>query len=297
MAAVSDFDIPQDISIFQRPIDTQVDDLLIGLSDIFEKARGILLESRESSVDFGTLIERSVKQISEKTKSVETASKVLSELSVVLQDSGMGQFTPTRDREIEANDWLTKMSAASTTFLIGNTVAEPIDLSTIEIPESIQPLMKERSIEDLWCYEYALMRIGEKRIFEVEWEDQYNVGDIPALMKQWGYVSVKDPQPGDLVMFLGKEDLEPTHLGIYRGNGKVESKWWNTIPVPFLHKVEDTPSAYGACVVFYRPPTASLSEESCAASSTGSPASSESDGSSGKVSISPSSQSEESPPE
>lgn len=102
--------------------------------------------------------------------------------------------------------------------------------------------------QSLCCYDYALSLVGEERLSEF-----VEGVDLDALLLKWGYISVEKPQIGDLVLFL--KDGKQSHLGVYRKDGLIESKWGNDVPCAFLHTMENTPYFYGDQVLFFRPPS------------------------------------------
>lgn len=110
--------------------------------------------------------------------------------------------------------------------------------------EKVIPLSK--AWQEMSCFEYAFRRIGETRINDEN-------SPLFDLLKEWGYTSVEEPQNGDYVVFLNEGD--PAHAGIYRGNGLIESKWGDEFRSAFLHRLENTPAAYGTQVLYFRPPS------------------------------------------
>lgn len=102
--------------------------------------------------------------------------------------------------------------------------------------------------QDISCYDYALLAIGEQRGETANFSDF----ELPAYLKEWGYEVVEKPLPGDLVLFL--DEGHPTHLGVCREKGLIQSKWGNRCKHAYLHKLENAPASYGAQIVYYRPP-------------------------------------------
>jgi hypothetical protein len=104
----------------------------------------------------------------------------------------------------------------------------------------------QREASDLSCYEYAFCQLKDGKALSSEY------GTILDSLKEWGYNQVSQPKEGDLVIYLHNE--EPTHAGIYRGDGLVESKWGNQRPLVYLHQLNDVPTSYGNQVMFFHPP-------------------------------------------
>lgn len=105
-----------------------------------------------------------------------------------------------------------------------------------------------RNLQDASCYDYALYTIGDQRAVNANFSDD----ELPAYLEEWGYRVVEKPLPGDLVLFLN-EGI-PTHLGVCREKGLIESKWGNGHRMAYLHTLENAPAAYGSQVIYYRPP-------------------------------------------
>lgn len=81
----------------------------------------------------------------------------------------------------------------------------------------------------------------------------YN-NDGLSLLKNWGYCSVDNPTRKDLVVYLLNSNgkIKITHVGIYLGEGFVESKPGNIDPGIYCHRIGDVPLYYGLIVVFFR---------------------------------------------
>ena len=60
------------------------------------------------------------------------------------------------------------------------------------------------------------------------------------------------PIGGDLVIYL--DNGVPTHLGVYRDDGLVESKWGGQ-PLVFVHAAQNVPATYGNQIGYFRPPS------------------------------------------
>jgi hypothetical protein len=96
------------------------------------------------------------------------------------------------------------------------------------------------------CFHYVFHAIGEPYAHLHAWQ-------LPEVLKNMDYHIVPAPQPDDLVLFLNEDG--PTHLGIYRGDYLVESKWGCQRPSAYLHRIEDAPAVYGIRVIYYRRPS------------------------------------------
>jgi len=107
-------------------------------------------------------------------------------------------------------------------------------------PKFIQPP------EELACFDYALMQAGEKEGFFTEFMEF----ELPGLLQKLNYTFELEPSVGDLVLFC--KDSVPTHMGIVREGGLIESKWGNNKPVAYLHSIENSPKEYGDQVIYCR---------------------------------------------
>jgi hypothetical protein len=107
------------------------------------------------------------------------------------------------------------------------------------------PLFKRSTLS---CYRWALLRANDPAVAALL---STTNGLSIEFLHQWGYEEVQELMEGDLVLYL--KDGEPKHLGIYRGNGKVESKLGSTTPYYDLHAVTSVDyEMYGDQVLFYR---------------------------------------------
>ncbi len=81
----------------------------------------------------------------------------------------------------------------------------------------------------------------------------YN-NDGLSLLRSWNYCSVVNPTRKDLVVYLLNSNgkIKITHVGIYLGEGLVESKPGNIDPGIYRHRIEVVPPYYGATIIFFR---------------------------------------------
>lgn len=132
----------------------------------------------------------------------------------------------------------------------------------IGIYQELQRLFSEKFIflptelQARSCYYYALLIAGEN----MEGSKAYfNDTDLPELLEKWEYEVVTTRQPGDLILFFNEG--KPTHLGLCRENGLIESKWGNMTPHACLHTIEMAPAEYGRQIRFYRKKLAAQFQE------------------------------------
>ncbi len=108
--------------------------------------------------------------------------------------------------------------------------------------------------EKLSCVAFALLKTREERaqklIFESPKEQAQVIREIPSLLKKWSYRVVRDPDAGDLVLYL--KGSEPVHMGFFLESGKVLSKMGVLNPFSYEHGLSQVPSDYGSRVVFFR---------------------------------------------
>lgn len=110
---------------------------------------------------------------------------------------------------------------------------------------------------ELSCFQYALLKVQENRIIELN--DSNNAGFLNKL-QEWGYENVKAPRKGDLVLYM--QDEVPSHLGVYLGDGWVESKPGNKARYAFKHRLLHTWKEYGNQYAFFRPPLVRVVQKS-----------------------------------
>lgn len=116
------------------------------------------------------------------------------------------------------------------------------------------------SLEDPFvpvCYDYVFYQLNEVNAFpylfhsnEIKLPAQFLSDPITAL-KGWGYDLVKEPKPGDLVVYCStlKGKLQTKHWGIWTENGKVISK--HGIDAVYTHPIDDVIIGYGNFVYFF----------------------------------------------
>jgi len=152
------------------------------------------------------------------------------------------QQTKQADGEFES--WVWNLTINGKFFLDSQVVSE---IKPVSVPKAFERYLSVAP-EELSCFDYAFFQIGEARALGRDYSNE----EAPSVLSEWGYIPTKTPNPGDLVLYL--DDDAPTHLGVYKGNGVVESKWGNNNPMAYIHKMTDAPPSYGNKVVFYRPP-------------------------------------------
>ena len=109
------------------------------------------------------------------------------------------------------------------------------------------------------------IKLVEKRTPSKDWMNGFNCfmyvfGDseiqfdyesfYPIVTMTKGYTQVDDPKEGDMVVYLDTELKEQVHVGFYKENNKVLSKW--TYGNVYLHDLEKVPESYGDVVMFFR---------------------------------------------
>ncbi len=105
----------------------------------------------------------------------------------------------------------------------------------------IEPNEAKADPTRLPCLAYALLLTGEVRakemIFIHEGDDQSLRGIFP-LLERWQYTNVTEPKPNDLVVYLNQKD-GVEHVGVYVGDGKVQSKIGFMNPHSHTHRIFD----------------------------------------------------------
>lgn len=137
-------------------------------------------------------------------------------------------------------------------FLVTQSMPFSLDLFSPHIQQQIKeggPSVVIRENASLFggfsCFDYALLRSGEERSLYTSHDNEMLSGQL----RDWRYKETDDPQVGDLVLFK-RGDLA-THLGVFRGNGLVESKWGNHCPFVYIHSIEAAPREYGKTVIYF----------------------------------------------
>ncbi len=102
----------------------------------------------------------------------------------------------------------------------------------------------------LSSFAYALLYVGElaaKRFIFCE----VALCPILDLLGQWDYFSVANPGKGDLVLYL-TSDRVPKHMAVFVEEQWVHSKFGESSPYSYTHKMFDLFSDYGTRVIFFR---------------------------------------------
>ncbi len=217
---------------FKEKIRNSFRELVDGIGDEICQSSGPRLE---------ILFERRLKAIEGDSE----ANRKVREISVLFKDALKTQF-------LKNEDGLIPDHARGLVQQVMQERRDPfVDAHLVEqvIPEISEE--QERYI----CLAYAFSQLGEKRYFAKEYGNE----EIPQLLYEWGYRPVEKPEPGDLVLFVDREDGFVAHSGIYREEGWIQSKWGDEYPRPFKHRIEDVPKDFGDLVVYFRPPVSSRS--------------------------------------
>ena len=106
------------------------------------------------------------------------------------------------------------------------------------------------TLKTLTCYGYALLRRGERGVRELLFNPTLSEEMLLKTLMRWGYRNVSEPSPGDLVVYLDKG--LPQHMGVYKGEGIVHSKWGSIQTFALDHGLEFVPEFYGLEIAYYR---------------------------------------------
>jgi len=179
-----------------------------------------------------------------KTKEMEKAISLALQFNKQLRAEGIST-TPSME---ELAGWEMTLNFTAQIFLQSQIIQAIIPIS---IPPDLKKFLTIVPPEQLKCFDYAFFQIGEKRALRLE---GYDNEQVPGLLTKWGYqqISFSDAVPGDLVIY--KNNGFPTHMGVYKGEKMVLSKWGNETPVAYLHHALMAPTVYGDKMFFYRPP-------------------------------------------
>ena len=121
---------------------------------------------------------------------------------------------------------------------------------TDQLVERVIDLPKER--QDQSCYQYAFHEMGYMI-------GSFQPAELPEILTEELMASqIDSPIEGDLVVYFNGGGS--THAGIVRKDGLIESKWGDSNPKAYLHRLDDVPESYGRDIRYYRAPIASKSE-------------------------------------
>jgi hypothetical protein len=111
--------------------------------------------------------------------------------------------------------------------------------------------------ERMSCVQFALFKSGDVRMKSIIFKaltdlKQDPIKKLPRLLKAFKYESVSAPRKGDLVVYYAND--EEQHVGVYLGEGMVESKLGIRSPVSHTHRLFDVQHNYGNTIAFFRRP-------------------------------------------
>jgi hypothetical protein len=150
----------------------------------------------------------------------------------------------------------TSIRTELTKYFASDDTANILKIPGIELaqPKSAYPF-------DLSCKGYVIVTdlepLTTEQAQKLTPEEQQKLRyayDEPALWQQSmaeHYEEVKEPKLGDIVAYFTGNHPEPTHVGFYRGNGMVESKWGLHLDV-FKHPLKSIPENYGNIIKYMR---------------------------------------------
>ena len=129
--------------------------------------------------------------------------------------------------------------------ILGGFTQKAIPFSKDLLAPIAQVVIPNRALDEIACYDYALLALGDLQL-----QGDYSV--LPHSLIERGYRQVARAESGDLVLY--RDQGAPTHLGVVRENGLVESKY-GLFPIIFFHTVENALPMYGTEIGYFRPPS------------------------------------------
>lgn len=108
------------------------------------------------------------------------------------------------------------------------------------------------------CLAYALCKVRDPDAADYIFRQKVD-GSFEESLKNLGYREVKDPDVGDIILYYNdrpelRSENKICHVGVYKGNGIVESKFGINYPFVRRHEIFDSPINYGNKIDFYRKP-------------------------------------------
>lgn len=150
-----------------------------------------------------------------------------------------------------------------------NDIVSPfsINVSQMELelkPQEIESLKGNKEIyknkkSRVDCISFAFYKLMEKRMIPVILGES-TINSILSLQKaklkeiaeklfSWNYFKAVNPQKGDLIVYVDKEN-NLTHMGVLESSDRVVSKWGAT--QAFSHPIDQLPAHYGSHYLLFR---------------------------------------------
>lgn len=103
------------------------------------------------------------------------------------------------------------------------------------------------------CLNFALLKTKELRAKEIIFGRQTNrsMKDFLTTLREWNYRAVKDPDEGDLVVYVDDKQ-EPAHVGYVNSEGLVHSKLGCANPLSHAHRIFEVMGGFGTTAIFFR---------------------------------------------
>lgn len=89
------------------------------------------------------------------------------------------------------------------------------------------PKIAERTSPPIVCSDYAFLQFAEEGAYSSFLCDMPVETCYLKILEEWGYMLVRSPSPGDLVVYgnIDNKCFTALHYGIWNNRGKVVSKW------------------------------------------------------------------------
>ena len=123
------------------------------------------------------------------------------------------------------------------------------------IPETIDGIVliekrdkEQDSKKGLQCATWFYREHKKTGEMPLRWMEEY----VTYFYIPENYSEVETPEIGDIVLYLEDKDrlAEQLHMGEYKGNNKVLSKW--DFRIVYEHELELVPLGYGDRILFFR---------------------------------------------
>lgn len=157
----------------------------------------------------------------------------------------------------EIDQWYKKTSMEMSNFAysaVGSTVQEEVSFLKEEL-EYFGVLEENIKVDPaaMSCLSFAFLKgrvIQAKDYIFNECPDKA-LNNLFQYLNEWNYRSVKDPDEGDFVVYVGDHNI-PQHIGVVNSEGHVLSKLGRANPFSHTHKLFDVFGTYGTTILFFR---------------------------------------------
>ncbi|CRX39521.1 hypothetical protein [Estrella lausannensis] len=127
-------------------------------------------------------------------------------------------------------------------------------LGAVELSEEAQKALglTKESAGKMSCFQYALMMIDLETAKAFSSGKYRHDSELEQCLDDMDWRPVSEPDAGDLAVYYNHVTKKVMHAGVYKENGRVESKPGIANPATYEHGLYDVLGLYGTSVYFMR---------------------------------------------